>query len=78
MFPSLGSLEKPTSVFYTERVPVSLEGVALSPEQPACRKTKCSLPAEMGIWERGMQREEKACWGEQGLLQVLWVDGENP
>ena len=33
------------------------------PVKPASRKTECSLPVEMGIWEWGIRREKKAFWG---------------
>lgn len=58
LFPSLGSLEMPTNMFYTQRIQASLEGTTVTPVRPAVRKTECSLSAEMAIWKWDVQREE--------------------
>lgn len=60
VFPSLQSLEMPTGVFYTQRMPASLEGVA-SPGKPAFRK---AAHRQRWAFGRGVSRKpSRAPWG---------------
>ena len=56
---------------HTQRVGINLEDVT-SPVKPAFRKTECSLPAELGIREPDVQREEQASERHTGPSSRDW------
>ena len=65
--PSWGPLEMPTHKGWG-----LIWKMSPSPVKPAFRKTECSLPAELGIREPDVQREEQASERHTGPSSRDW------